>query len=202
MITLLLIRHAMCDPVGRLIAGRARGVHLNEEGRAQAARLAERLRGVTLDGVVSSPLERAVETAEPIARQAGLAVEAIEQLNEIDFGAWTGCTLTALDQLDDWRRFNVLRSVSRPLGGESMLDVQARAVRAVETLRKQHPDGICAVVSHGDVIRSLVAHFAGIPLDLFQRLEISPASVSTVALGKQEIAIRVVNSMAGPVYTG
>jgi probable phosphomutase (TIGR03848 family) len=195
MITLLLVRHAMCDPVGRLLAGRAPGVHLNAEGRAQAERLAERLGGLELDGIYTSPLERALETAEPIARRTGCSVEPLAAFTELEFGAWTGCTLAELDGDPVWRRFNAQRSVARPPGGESMLEVQARAVAGLEALRRRHPDGRALVVSHGDVIRSVVAHLAGIPLDLFQRLEISPASVTVVELGEEQVLVRGVNSV-------
>jgi probable phosphoglycerate mutase len=117
----------------------------------------------------------------------------------MDFGAWTGRRFAELDELPEWRRFNTLRSVTRAPGGESMLEVQARAVSAVEALRRRHPEGRCLVVSHGDVLRGLVAHYAGIPLDLFQRLEIAPASVSVVQAGEHEIAVRSVNTLWGPV---
>jgi probable phosphomutase (TIGR03848 family) len=199
MVTLLLIRHATCDPVGRLLAGRAPGVRLNGEGRAQAARLVDRLRDVELDAIYSSPMERAVETAEPLARHAKRDVETMNALTEIEFGEWTGRTVEALEPHDDWRRFNALRSLGRPPAGESMLEVQARALRAVETIRLRHPGGTCAVVSHGDVLRCLVAHLAGIPIDLFQRLEISPASVSIVRVGEREINILRVNDTTGTV---
>jgi probable phosphomutase (TIGR03848 family) len=199
MVKLLLIRHATCDPVGRLLAGRAPGVRLNEEGRAQAARLADRLRDVELDAIYSSPMERAVETAEPLARHAKREVETMSDLNEIEFGEWTGRTFEELDSRDDWRRFNDVRSLDRPPAGESMLDVQARALRAVETIRLRHPTGTCAVVSHRDVLRCLLAHLAGIPIDLVQRLEVSPASVSIVRVGEREINILRVNDTGGTV---
>jgi probable phosphoglycerate mutase len=199
MVTLLLIRHATCDPVGRLLAGRAPGVRLNEEGRAQAARLAERLRGVELDAVYSSPMERALETAVPFARQARREVETMGELNEIEFGEWTGCTFDQLASSDEWRRFNELRSTGRPPGGESMVEVQARALRAVEAIRSRHPAGTCAVVSHGDVLRSLIAYLAGIPIDLFQRLEVSPASISIVRIGERDHTILRVNDVSGTV---
>jgi broad specificity phosphatase PhoE len=119
----------------------------------------------------------------------------MRELDEIDFGTWTGRSFEELDARDDWQRFNEMRSVTRAPDGESMLDVQSRALRAVETIRLRHPAGMCAVVSHGDVLRSLVAHLAGIPLELCQRLEISPASVSVVRIGEREINILRVNDI-------
>src|SRR5687767_15126552 len=106
MTTFLLVRHALCDPVGCLIAGRQPGVHLNDAGRLQAHRLAERLQPIALEGIYSSPLDRAVETADPIARAKGLPVQVAEGWNEIDFGEWTGRALVDLDPLPEWRRFN------------------------------------------------------------------------------------------------
>jgi probable phosphoglycerate mutase len=191
--TFLLVRHAMCDPVGRSLAGRAEGVHLNEVGRAQADRLATRLAGVALDAVYSSPRERALETAEPLARSLGLRPCAVEALDELDFGRWTSRTFRELDGDADWERFNHLRSVARIPGGEQMLEVQARVVAVMETMRRAHPEGRCAIVSHGDVIRGTVAHFAGIPLDLMKRLEIAPASVSVLRVTDVEVEIHGVN---------
>ncbi|HKO15346.1 MAG TPA: histidine phosphatase family protein [Gemmatimonadaceae bacterium] len=193
MTTFLLVRHALCDPVGRSIAGRAAGVHLNEPGRAQAERLAARLAAVRVDAIFSAPLERARETAAPLARQLGLEVRVVDALGEIDFGEWTGCELPALSGQPPWTRFNTLRSIARIPAGESMLEVQARALAAVEDLRAALPEGQCVIVSHGDVIRGLIAHCAGIPLDLVLRLEISPASVSVIRITEHEISVRAVN---------
>ena len=197
MTTFLLVRHATCDPVGRSIAGRLPGIPLNAEGREQAARLAERLRGVALDAIYSSPIQRARETADAIATGRALAVSTAEELIELDFAAWSGRTLAELEDDARWRRFNRLRSVARASSGESMLDVQARAVALVERLRAEHPDGRVALVSHGDVIRGLVAHLAGIPLDLFQRLEIEPASVSVIGVDEHHVAVRCLNHTGG-----
>jgi broad specificity phosphatase PhoE len=193
MTTLLLIRHALCDHVGREIAGRQADVHLNAAGVAQAKQLTTQLDGVRLDAVFSSSLARARETAGPLAERKNLELRIDERLAEIDYGDWTGRTLDDLRHDHAWGRFNSLRSVSRVPSGELMLEVQARAVSAAEAIREEHPDGTCAVVSHGDVIRGLVAHFAGIPLDLFLRLEIAPASVSVVTISEGWIGIRCVN---------
>ena len=197
MTTFLLIRHATCDPVGRSIAGRLPGIALNAEGRGQATRLAERLRGVTLDAIYSSPIQRARETADAIATDRALVVNTAEELIELDFAAWSGRMLAELEDDEQWRRFNRLRSVTRASSGESMLNVQARAVALVERLRAEYPDGRVALVSHGDVIRGLIAHLAGIPLDLFQRLEIEPASVSVIGVDEHHIAVRCLNHTGG-----
>jgi broad specificity phosphatase PhoE len=191
--TFLLIRHAMCDHVGHVIAGRSPDVHLNEAGLSQAARISELLDSAPLDAIASSPLPRALETAAPLARRRNLIPQVLEELTEIDYGLWTGRSIESLDPEPAWGRFNALRSVARVPGGEPMLEVQSRAVNALELLRGRYPSGHCGVVSHGDVIRSLVAHCAGIPLDLFQRLEIAPASMSVVVVDEGWIGVRCVN---------
>jgi probable phosphomutase (TIGR03848 family) len=191
--TFLLIRHATYDHVGRVMAGRSTGVHLNDAGLAQARRVAELIQPIPIDAIVSSPLPRALETAAPLAERRGLSVEVLEPLTEIEFGSWTGRSIDELRSESAWTRFNSLRSMAPIPGGELMLSVQARAVTVLEGLRIRYPEGTCAVVSHGDVIRSLVAHCAGIPLDLFHRLEIAPASVSVVVVAESWIGVRCVN---------
>lgn len=193
MTTFLLIRHAMCDHVGRVIAGRSADIHLNDTGRTQAARLAELLDPVPLNAVASSPLPRALETATPLTSRRDIPLDVLESLAEIDYGAWTGRSIESLEPEARWKRYNGLRSMARVPGGELMLEVQARAVTALELLRERFPLGRCAVVTHGDVIRCLIAHCAGIPLDLFQRLEIAPASVSVVSVDESWIGVRSVN---------
>jgi probable phosphomutase (TIGR03848 family) len=199
MTTFLLIRHALCDPVGRSIAGRQPGIHLNDRGMRQARWLAEWLKSSPLDGIYSSPLERALETAGPIAEIKGLPVQTAEGWNEIDFGEWTGRALVDLDSLPEWRRFNTFRSSATIPGGENMTQVLHRVLRELERLRALHPAPTThvAVVSHGDVLRTLVAHALGVPLDLFQRLEISPASVSTLEITDQGPRLLLLNSTVG-----
>lgn len=175
-----LIRHAENDYVGRRLAGWSPGVHLNDEGRAQAARLADRLANAGISALYSSPLERALETAAPLAERLGLEVRIRETLGEIRFGEWTGHYLQDLRDDPLWKHYNAFRSSTRAPGGESMLDVQLRMVMEIESLRRQHPEGAVAIVSHGDAIRAAVLHYAGIPLDLMQRIEISTASVSVI----------------------
>ena len=183
MTTFLLIRHALCDPVGKAIAGRAPGVHLNAEGRAQAARLAARLASLSISAIYSSPLERAMETAEPLAHQLGLSVVPAAGLNEVDFGDWTGRTLAELDQLPEWRLFNSSRGSTRIPNGETMDEVLTRATGILEDIRKRAAGAgqLVAAISHGDVLRSVLVHSLGASLDLIQRIEIAPASVSVLA---------------------
>jgi probable phosphomutase (TIGR03848 family) len=177
-----LIRHAHHDYIGRVIAGRLPGVSLSVQGKREAAALPDRLAGAGITVLYSSPLERALETAAPLAERLGLRVEIREALGEIAYGDWTGRTMTELDRDPLWRRFNEYRSGTRAPGGEMMLETQTRMVAELERIRQAHPDAVVAVVSHGDVIRAAILHYAGIPLDLFQRIEIYPASVSIIEL--------------------
>jgi probable phosphoglycerate mutase len=177
--TVLLIRHADYELVGKALAGRTPGLHLDERGRIQADRLANRLDGVPLSAIYSSPLERARETALPVSEKFKIPILIRDALNEIDFGAWTGSPIGGM-RGSEWDAFNRLRSTARIPSGELMLEVQARLVNEINGLCARHPQGVLALVSHGDVIRAGIAHFAGIPLDLFQRIEISTASVSKI----------------------
>jgi probable phosphomutase (TIGR03848 family) len=182
LITLALIRHAAHELVGHTIVGRSPGVHLSPHGVRQAEALAGRLAGSGIAALYSSPLERALETAAPIGARLGLDLFPSEELNEIDFGAWTGRTVAELDQLEAWRQFNLFRSSVRVPDGETMVEVQARLLGLVEHLAATHPGRRIALVSHGDMIKAALAHWLGVPLDLFQRIEIAPASLSLVRL--------------------
>jgi probable phosphoglycerate mutase len=178
MMNLLLIRHAINDWVGDRLAGWTPGVHLNDEGRAQAATLARRLEKAPLAAVYSSPLERTLETAQPLAQAHSLAVQVREGLGEAQYGDWTGRSLKELKDDKMWPAVQVYPSGARFPGGESMREVQARIVAEIDAIRDAHPGQIVAVVSHSDPIKMAVAHYAGLALDLFQRLTISPASVT------------------------
>ena len=181
--TLLLVRHAAHGLLGRVLTGRMPGVSLGEEGRRQAARLAERLSRETVAAVYSSPLERARETAEPIAARFGLLVQVEERLDEIDVGDWQGRDFAALAQDPGWNAWNTARSVTRAPGGETMLEAQARAIRVIEQLRAAHPDTGVVLVSHGDVIKAVLLYHLGLPIDAYQRIEVGPASLSVLVVG-------------------
>lgn len=192
----LLVRHAAVDPVGVAIAGRAPGVPLNDAGREQASRIASAMAAVTVGAVYTSPLERARETAEPIARAHGLDARVNDAFTEVDFGEWTGQSLRALGGDERWRRFNTFRSGERIPGGELMAEAQLRAVRGLEQLRGVHGDATVVIVSHADVIRATLAYYLGMPIDLMQRLEIAPASVSALALDDWCVTVTHVNDEA------
>lgn len=193
MTTFLLIRHAANETIGELIVGQAAGVHLNEEGMAQAAGLAERLARVQLAALYSSPMERALETASPLAIRHELEIQKSNALVEINFGEWTGRALRALEGEKQWQQFNSFRSGTRIPGGELMVEVQTRVVVELERIRERYRDDTVAVVSHGDPLKAAIAYYAGVPLDLFLRLEISPASVSVIAVNDDGPKILLLN---------
>jgi probable phosphomutase (TIGR03848 family) len=181
---LLLIRHAANDWVGERLAGWTSDVHLNDEGKAQAAALARRLADMPLAAIYSSPLERTLETAQPLAQAQGLSVQVREGLGETRYGDWTGRALTGLKHENLWPVVQVYPGGVRFPGGESMREVQARVVAELDAIRDAHPDQTVAIVSHSDPIKMAVAYYAGLALDLFQRLTISPASVTAFAFAR------------------
>jgi broad specificity phosphatase PhoE len=179
--TLHLVRHGSHVLPPGVLAGRSPGVTLSGEGREQALRTAERLAGAGgIDAVQCSPLERTYQTAGVIADRLRLSPVRVDALVEIDFGDWTGRSFEELDRCEDWRQWNHFRTGTRPPGGETMLEAQARALRHVETLA---PGTATVLVSHCDVIRAMLTHWLGMPTDLLLRLEIAPASISTVEIG-------------------
>lgn len=188
-----LIRHASYDQLGRVLAGRTEGHALNAAGRAEAARVARALAERKLAAVASSPMQRARETAAIVAAPHGLEVLEVAGLNEIDFGEWTGMTFEALRDAPGWAAFNTFRSTAPIPGGETMLAAQARAVAALAGLAARFPETEVAAVSHGDIVKAVVAHALAVPLDLFHRIEIEPASRSVIALGVGEVRVLRVN---------
>jgi probable phosphoglycerate mutase len=180
--TFLLIRHGLTDAVGHRITGRLPGVHLNDVGRGQAARLPSRLAKWKIDAICSSPLERARETASPVAEKLGLSVQTDISFAEFDFGEWSGMLIAELDQRDDWKRFCRFRSILRAPGGEMLTEVATRFVSALQGLAGKHPDRIVAIFSHADAIKAALMQYLPIPLDNLHRFDISPASISIVRL--------------------
>jgi len=173
-----LVRHAEHGLLGRVLTGRMPGVSLNERGREQAQALAKFFSVHTIAAVISSPLDRAQQTAAPIAEALGLAVTTDAALNEIDFGAWTGMTFAALQDRADWPAWNNFRGTAATPGGETMLQALSRALATLACLRCAHPDGEVVLVSHQDVLRAILTHCLGMPLDLLHRIELAPASRS------------------------
>jgi len=193
MTTLLLVRHGHTDAAGKRLTGRAPGVHLNELGRRQAERLVERLEGVRIDAIVSSPLERCRETAAPLAKARGRAVDVGRPWIEVGYGEWTGRSISQLRRTKLWRRVMFAPSNVRFPGGESLLEVQGRAVDATLDIAARHARGTVVVVSHADVIRLLVAHVAGMHADHLQRLSIDTASITAVSISDGVLRLLTVN---------
>ncbi len=180
--TVLLVRHGRTGTTGAVLPGRAAGLHLDDTGRAQAARAAEQVGELpAVAAVYTSPLERARETAAPIAAAAGVAAVADEGLLECDFGEWTGRPLKELRRTPEWRTVQHTPSVFRFPGGESFAEMQGRVVATLERLRRAHPGGTIVAVSHADPIKAALAHAVGVHLDLFQRLVVSTCSISAVS---------------------
>lgn len=197
MTVLMLVRHADTDAAGRRLTGWTRGVHLNAHGRREAAGLAERLDGVPIRAIYSSPLERCRETAAPLARGLGLSISIRRALLEVDYGQWTGRTISGLRRTKLWRVVQEAPSRVRFPGGESLLEVQARAVDEIERIAVAHPKDMVAIVTHADVVRLLLMHYAGIHLDELQRLVVETASVSVLAIADGSARLLKVNDTGG-----
>jgi probable phosphomutase (TIGR03848 family) len=193
MTLLLLVRHAVTDATGKRLSGSLPGIHLSAEGRAQAQALAERMRPLRLAEIFASPLERCVETAEPIAAPRRLEVKVLADLEEVGYGRWAGRQIEPLTRTKLWRRIQLLPSSVEFPGGETLAGAQRRAVAALDALAGRRPRGVVVVVSHADVIRLALAHYAGVHIDLFQRFTVSPASVSAIVLGDRIPRILRVN---------
>jgi len=191
--TFFLIRHASCDGLGRTLWGRTPGVCLNEEGKVEAQQLAETCAEMRFDAVYSSPLERALETAEALASRMKLEITRSAALNEIDFGEWSGKTFAQLHDDERWRHFNSRRSTANVPGGESFLEVQNRVVKEIDRLSREHNGARVALVSHADPIRAAVAYFAATPIDLIERFEISPCSVSVILIDEEHVKLLAIN---------
>jgi len=193
MTTLVLIRHGHTDTAGRRLTGWTSGVHLNARGREEAERLVERLDGIRLDAIVSSPLERCRETAAPLAKMRRVAVRIRRAWIETGYGEWTGRSISQLRRTRLWRTVMQAPSNARFPGGESLLEVQARAVDAALDLAREHPRGTVAVVSHADVIRLLLAHVAGAHPDHLHRWWVDTGSISAVSFSDEAPRLLTVN---------
>jgi broad specificity phosphatase PhoE len=184
--TILLIRHASTAAVGILLASRARGIRLTAEGRAEARRLCAALARVPLTAVFSSPLERALDTARPIATSHGLDVDVLDDLNEINFGEWSGLTFDALDQRADWQTYNRSRSQAVVPAGEPPVAAQTRVLRALADVRRRCRGGVAAVVSHAELIRYVVLHREQRSLDDWHTVPVDPASITRIVYREAE----------------
>ena len=198
MTTFLLIRHATNDYVkkGRL-AGHSPGVRLNAEGRAQAKSLAERLAAAPIQQLYSSPLLRTMETARAIQKRSPqLNIQRCSAIVEVQYGRWQGEHFSALTRRKLWRIVQSHPSRVQFPEGETIRAVQNRAVDELERLRLLHPKQLVALVSHADVIKLILAHYLGMHLDLYQRIMIAPASISSLELGSGRPTLLTLNDCA------
>lgn len=192
----ILVRHGRTPTTGAVLPGRAPGLHLSDEGRAQAEAAAERIASMRKPpvAVYASPLERAMETAKPIAGRLGLRVKPERGLLECDFGSWTGEELKKLRRLREWRTILELPSAFKFPEGESFAEMQMRVTQALDRLSDLHHGEAFVAVSHADTIKAAIAATAGIPLDLFQRLVVSPCSITVLSRGDSGYLVLCMNS--------
>jgi probable phosphoglycerate mutase len=181
---LFLIRHALTSHTGHRLSGWMPDIHLSEEGERQVNDLVDRMRPVKLAAIYSSPLERTMETAKPLAASKRLRLRVREDLGEVRYGDWEGKRMETLARTKLWRSVQFRPSAVRFPNGETILETQARAIAAVERIRDEHADQPVAVVTHADVIRLLAAHYAGVHVDLYQRISVAPVSVSALWIGR------------------
>ena len=182
MTTLFLVRHAVTSHTGNKLTGWMEGVSLSQEGRKQAGIAAEGLAHVNFDAIYSSPIERTLETARAIADRQAARVKVRRGLGEVEYGAWTNRSLKTLAKTKLWEQVQRFPSAARFPDGESLREVQSRAVTEIERIVAEHPKGKICCVSHGDVIKLIAAHYLGVHIDLYQRIVIGPASVSVISV--------------------
>ena len=191
----IFVRHGENDYIKNgVLAGRLPGIHLNEKGREQAKKVAEQLSHFPINAIYSSPLERTMETAEPIASLSKLKIVVREALLEIDYGEWQG---QELNKLRDNRSWEIIQNSPSKFcfpGGESFIEAQHRIYNELNGLLKfHHKRDIIVVVSHSDVIKLAICYYLGIALDKFQRITISPASSTTLAIDKKKCVLLNLN---------
>jgi probable phosphomutase (TIGR03848 family) len=177
---LILVRHAVTAHTGPLLSGRMPGIDLSDKGVGQAEAAATRLAKLPIAAIYASPIERTTQTAQCIAAHHALDVSPLPGVIEADYGDWTGGKIADLAKTDEWRVVQVAPSRAQFPGGESIRAMQARMVDALDAIVAAHPHETVVVVSHADPIKSAIAHYTGMHLDLFQRLHVSPASATVL----------------------
>jgi probable phosphoglycerate mutase len=197
------VRHGTTPTTGKVLPGRAKGLHLSDKGLGEAELAGSRLAGLgSVAAIYVSPLERARETASAISRQVGLAVRIDRGLLECDFGDWTGKELVKLAKFPEWQAVQRHPSGFRFPGGESFMELQGRIAATVERLCEKHPGEVVVAVSHADPIKIAVTDALGVPLDLMQRTVISPCSITVVAYGNAAPSVLAVNSTGELAHLG
>jgi broad specificity phosphatase PhoE len=190
---ILLIRHAAHVELGRTLSGRRRDVALSKDGLEQAEIVGDLLGVEPITAVYSSPRERAYYTARAVAEPHEITVEVVDDLDELDFGGWTGMAFSALEGDPGWMEWNEARATARPPGGESMEEAVRRTTAALAVLAHDNPGRTIACVSHCDIIRGAIAFYLGLPLDHLLRFDVDPASVSRIALGDWGARVMTLN---------
>jgi probable phosphoglycerate mutase len=195
--TVLFVRHGENEwTESHKLAGRTPGVHLNEYGRQQVEALGKRLAGTKLGAIYASPLERTIETAQAIAQHHTLEIQKCDGLLEVDYGEWTGKKIKKLVKTPQWPVIQFFPSGAVFPGGETMYGMQARFIQQIGQLAAQHPGETIAVVGHADLIKAAVAHYLGVHFDLFQRIVISTASITTISftpMGPRVVSVNDTN---------
>lgn len=196
MTTFHLLRHGEHTLQGKIVAGRSPGIGLSDRGRAEAEAAAVRLADADIAAIYASPLQRAQETAAIVAERLGLDAAAHDDLNEVDFGDWTGSTFAAIRETAHYPAWANRRSLATIPGGETMRAVQRRIVETMLDLHALHPDAALVLISHGDTIRSALAFALGMPLDYLTRIEIATGSISSIRIDATGIRVTGMNDRA------
>ncbi|HEY3832914.1 MAG TPA: MSMEG_4193 family putative phosphomutase [Acidimicrobiia bacterium] len=194
---LVLVRHAVTAHTGGKLSGRMPGIDLTDQGRAQAAAVAERLATAPISTVYASPIERTMQTAQAIAARHELTVQPLDGVIEAEYGDWTDKTLGELAKTDEWKVVQRTPSRAKFPNGESLLEMQTRMVIALDEVAERHKHETIVVVSHADPIKAAVAHYTGMHLDLFQRVNISPASATVFELHAHGVMMLTCNETGG-----
>lgn len=198
MTTIYLVRHAVTSHTGTKLTGWMEDVHLTEEGVKQAEATAEQLADVDFAAIYSSPIDRTRETAEVIAAHHEVEVTITRGIGEVQYGKWTGRPLKSLSRTKLWSTIQRWPSSVRFPEGETLREVQTRAVDEIERLREKHPEETICCVSHADTIKLIIAHYLGIHIDLFQRIFIGPASISVIRISSAGPQIIALNALPTP----
>jgi probable phosphoglycerate mutase len=195
--TFYIVRHAAHDWLGRGFAGRRPDVSLNAQGREEAEALVHRLQGVPLDAIYCSPQPRTQQTARPLADARGLPIGIEDGFDEVDLGGWQGRTFDEVREQEAWKHWLAHRGSAQPPGGEPFAQVAQRASAALRRLVDVHEDQHVLVVSHGDVIKAIIAQVLGLSLDRLESFDVAPCGVSVVGMGRDWAQVRLLNALGG-----
>lgn len=197
-----LVRHGVTSHTGHRLSGRMPDIHLSEAGMSEAEVVATSLAKVRLKSIYSSPIDRCIETARTIANKHRLVVRTRKDLAEVEYGTWTNKSLKTVARTKLWSSVQKWPAGTRFPEGESFVEIQSRGVAVLEDLRARHPKDRICVVSHGDVIRLVMAHYMGIHLDLFQRILVTPASISVLSVTDSGPVVLTLNAPPGSPLGG